>query len=104
MMTSTRSLPDERTAASLDDFMKLDAGLGWPKCSGSSVPEVIAHYQAKNEPGRADRALECTADLRFPDARVVAHRHFDHAESPQGAFENHLDRPAIGGLFEGDAT
>ena len=66
------------------------------------MPEIISHYQAENEPGSADRALQCTADLRFSDTRVVAHRDFNHAESSQGAFEDHLNRPAIGGLFEGE--
>src|SRR5207245_6400955 len=70
--------------------------------SGSSMPEIIAHYQAENEPSGADRALQRTADLRFSDTRVVAHRDFNHAESSQGAFEDHLNRPAIGGLFEGE--
>src|SRR5437868_11464081 len=66
------------------------------------MPEIIAHYQAENEPSGADRALQRTADLRFSDTRVVAHRDFNHAESSQGAFEDHLNRPAIGGLFEGE--
>src|SRR5947209_10045787 len=74
--------------------------LRWPCCPSSSVPEIIAHYQAENEPGGADRALQRTADLRFSDTRVVAHRNFNHAESGEGAFEDHLNRPAIGGLFE----
>src|SRR5882724_3405244 len=64
------------------------------------MPEIIAHYQAENEPSGADRALQRTADLRFSDTRVVAHRNFNHAESSQGAFEDHLNCPAIGGFFE----
>ena len=71
-------------------------------CPGSSVPEIIAHDQAENEPGGADRALQRAADLRFSDTRVVAHRNFNHAESSEGAFEDHLNRPAIGGFFEGE--
>src|ERR1700731_1637280 len=74
------------------------------RCPGSSLPEIIAHYQAENEPGGADRAFQRTADLRFSDTRVVAHRNFNHAESGQGAFEDHLNRPAIGGLFEGECA
>src|SRR5207253_5054937 len=70
--------------------------------SGSSMPEIIAHDQAENEPSGADRALQRTADLRFSDTRVVAHRNLNHAESSEGAFEDHLNRPAIGGLFEGE--
>ena len=66
------------------------------------MPEIIAHYQAENEPSGADRALQRTADLRFSDTRVVADRDFNHAESSEGAFEDHLNRPAIGGLFEGE--
>ena len=50
----------------------------------------------------ADRALQRTADLRFSNTRVVAHRDFNHAESSQHAFKDHLNRPAIGGLFEGE--
>src|SRR5438132_7535170 len=71
-----------------------------PEHSGPSTPEIIAHYQAENEPSGADRALQRTADLRSSDTRVVAHRDFNQAESSQGAFEDHLNRPAIGGLFE----
>src|SRR2546423_12260962 len=74
--------------------------LRWPCCPSSSVPEIIAHNQAENEPSGADRALQRTADLRFSDTRVVAHRDFNHAESSQRAFKDHLNRPAIGGFFE----
>ena len=100
-MTSTRALPDERTPVTLEDFIKtFDADLRWPLCPGSAVPEIIAHYQAENEPGGADRALQRSADLRLSDTRVVTHRDFNNAESGQGAFQDHLNRPAIGGLFE----
>src|SRR5579864_897519 len=67
-----------------------------------SPPEIIAHDQAENAPGGSDSALQCAADLRFSDARVVAHRDFNHAESSQGAFDDHLRRPAVGGLFQGE--
>ena len=66
------------------------------------MAEIIAHDQAENEPTGADRALQRTADLRFSDTWVVAHGYFNHAESSQSAFEDHLNRPAIGGLFEGE--
>ena len=66
------------------------------------MPEIIAHYQAENEPGGAERALQRAADLRFSDTRVVAHRDFNHAESTESSFEDHLNRPAVGGLFEGE--
>ena len=62
--------------------------------------EIIAQNQAENEPSRADRAFQRTANLRFSDTRVVAHRDFNYAESGKGAFEDHLNRPAIRGLFE----
>jgi hypothetical protein len=68
------------------------------------VPEIIAHYQAENEPTGPDRALQRTADLRFSDTRVVAYRNFNNAESSQGAFEDHLNRPTIGGFFERERT
>jgi hypothetical protein len=60
--------------------------LRWPWCSGPSPSEIIAHDQAENEPTRAERALQRTADLRFSDTRIVAHRNFNYAESGQGAF------------------
>ena len=69
---------------------------------GSSMPEIIAHDQAENEPTGADRALQRTADFRFSDTRIVANRNFNHAESSERAFEDHLDRPAIGSLFQGE--
>src|SRR6266496_2553628 len=62
--------------------------------------KIIAHDQADNEPSGADRALHGSADLRSSDTRIVAHRHFHYPESGEGAFEDHLNRPAIGGLFE----
>src|ERR1700687_567897 len=101
MITSTRSLPDGPTNLSVEDFIKsLKANLRWAWCPASSTPEIIAHDQAVNEPSSPDRALQRTADLRLSDTRVVAHRDFNNAVSAQGAFEDHLNRPAIGGLFE----
>src|SRR5690349_15171216 len=73
-------------------------------CPDSSTPEIIPHDQAKNEPTGTDRPLQRTADFRFSDTRVVAHRNFNHAVSGQDAFEDHLNRPAIGGLFECERT
>src|ERR1700722_8512157 len=73
--------------------------LRWPCCPGSS-PEIITHDQAENEPTSSHRALQRAADLRFSDTRVVTHRDFNHAVSGQGAFQDHLNRPAIGGFFE----
>src|SRR5438094_8172816 len=64
------------------------------------MPEIIAHYQAENEPTGADRALQRTADLRFSDTRVVAHRDFNHAEASERAFQDHLNRPAVSVFFE----
>src|SRR5205814_3841107 len=101
MITSTRSLP-ECTAVSPGDFINFDAELRWPWCHRSAVTEIIPRYQAENEPGGADRTLQRAADLRFSDTRMVAYRDFNHAEARECAFENHLDRPAIGGLFEGE--
>src|SRR5256885_12797294 len=102
MITSTRSLPDERAIVSLADFIKFfDADLRWPSSPGSSMPEIIADYQADNGPTGAAGALQRTADLRFSNTRVVAHRDLNHTESSQSAFKNHLNRPAISGLFQG---
>ena len=78
--------------------------LCWPRPPGTSTPEIIAHDQAENEPGGADRALQRTADLRFTDTRVVADRDFNHAISSQRAFQDHLNRPAVGRLFESEGA
>ena len=51
--------------------------------SGPSMPKIIAHYQGEDEPRRSDRALQRTADLRFPNSRIIAHRHLYDAESPR---------------------
>ena len=64
------------------------------------MPEIIAHDQAENEPAGSDCTLQRPADFRFANTRVVAHRNFSHAVSGQGALEDHLNRPAIGGFFE----
>src|ERR1700733_7856527 len=66
------------------------------------MAKIISRDQAEDEPRGADRALERAADLRFSDTRIIAHRDFNHGESSQGAFEDTLNRPAIGGLFEGE--
>src|SRR5262249_45835558 len=100
MMTSTRSVPDERTSVSPEDFIDFDADLQGPWCCDSSPPEIIAQYQAENEPRGAERALQRAADLRCSDTRMVAHRDLDHAKSGQAAFEDHLNRPAVSGFFE----
>src|SRR4029077_11797500 len=99
MMTSTRWLPEEGTTVSLEDFIKLEASLRRPWCTGASVSEIIAYYQAENEPTGADRAPQGTADLRFPNTRVVAHWDLNHAESGQRAFQDHLHRPAVRSFF-----
>src|SRR5207248_1526427 len=65
------------------------------------TPKIITHDQAENEPTRPQCALQCAADLRFSDARIIAHRNFNQAISGQRTFENHLNRPAISGFFEG---
>src|SRR4029077_615861 len=100
MMTSTRWLPEEGTTVSLEDSIKLEASLRRPWCTRASVPEIIAYYQAENEPTGADRSLQRTADLRFPNTRIVAHGDFNHAESGQRAFQDHLHCPAVRGFFE----
>src|SRR5579871_228323 len=72
------------------------------RCSGrpASPPEIILHDQAENEPRRSHCPLQRAADLGFSDAWVVAYRDFNHAVSSQGAFEDHLHRPAIRSLLE----
>src|SRR5262249_17865825 len=98
MMSRMRSL-----SVSLAHFIKL-----WAKnlrgfwCPGSSAPKIIPHDQAEDEPTRAERTLQRTADLRFPDTRIIAHWDFNDAESRQHTFEDHLNCPAIGGLFESE--
>src|SRR6185437_14451793 len=71
---------------------------------GSSAAEIVACYQAQNEPAGAECALQRSADLRFSDARVVAHRDFNYRISAESAFEDHFNRPAISGLFKGERT
>src|SRR5579859_2463098 len=102
MITSTRSLPDERITLSPEGSIDFEADLRRPRCSGRSTSEIITHDKAENEPSGAYRALQRTADLRFSDTRVIAHRDFNHAEARQGAFQDHLNGPAICGLFEGE--
>src|SRR6516225_9629428 len=102
MIASTPSRPDERTTVSVEGSIEFDAALCWPWCSSSSAPKMIAQYKAENKPGGADRALQRPADLRFSDTRVVADRHFNYAESRQGAFQDQLNGPAVAGLFEAE--
>src|SRR6266566_1539786 len=100
LQTGKNASWDVASMASRKRLLCVDSGRPW--CPGFSMPEIIAHDQAENEPSGADRALQRTADLRFSDTRVVAHRNLNHAESSEGAFEDHLNRQAIGGLFEGE--
>src|SRR6266567_7096918 len=98
LQTGKNASWDVASMASRKRLLCVDSGRPW--CPGFSMPEIIAHDQAENEPSGPERALQRTADLRFSDTRIVAHRDFNHAESSQGAFEDHLNRPAIGDLFE----
>src|SRR3954463_1537153 len=98
MITSTRSLADDRTTVSVEFFI-FDVNSRWPWSPDFSAPEIIAHNQAENAPTSTERTLQRAADFRFSDTRVVAHRDFDDAKSSQSAFEDHLNCPAIGGLL-----
>ena len=66
-----------------------------PRRSRSSMPKIIAHDPTEDEPRRSNRAPHRTADLRFSDARIVAHRHFNDAESPERTFQDYFHRPAV---------
>src|SRR5579872_2543623 len=104
MTPSTRSLLDERNVGSFDVFMGFDPGLHWPCFPHPSPSETIAHDQAENEPTGSGRAFQRAADFRLSDTRIIAHRDFNHAVSIQRAFQDHLNRPAIGSLFERERT
>src|SRR5215472_2523817 len=65
-----------------------------------SALKIIAHDPAENEPRCSHGALQRTADFRFPDARMIAHRNFNDAESGEDTFHDHFHRPSVGGLFE----
>src|SRR5581483_969737 len=101
MITNTQSLLD---CISGEDFIKNCADLAWRCSGGSCVPEIIAHYQAEDEPPGTDRPLQRTADLRLSDTRVIAHWDFNHAEASQSTFQDHFNRPAVGILFENERT
>ena len=64
------------------------------------MPKIIAHYQREDEPRGSDCASQHTANLGFPNARMVAHRHLNDAEPGKRTLENHFNRPAISGFFE----
>src|SRR6516162_4821678 len=69
-----------------------------PSCL--SAHEIIAYDQAENEPCRSNRASECPTDLRFADARIVAHRDLDNPESAKRGLQDHLNCPAVRVLFQ----
>src|SRR5271166_4889414 len=62
--------------------------------------KIIAHDQTEDIPGRSDRAPQRATDLRFPNARIVADRHFDNPESAERALQDHLNGPAVRGLLK----
>ena len=64
------------------------------------MPKIIAHYQGEDEPRRSDCAPQRTANLRFPDAGIIAHWHLNDAESRERTFQNYLNRPAVRVLLE----
>src|SRR6202046_3850810 len=64
------------------------------------MPKIIAHYQREDEPRRSDRSAERATNLRCSDARIIAHRHLDDAESTESTFQNHLNSPAVTVLLE----
>ena len=77
---------------------------GRPRHAGASRSKIINYDAAENEPCRSNRASHRTADLRFPDARIIADRHLDNPESTQSALQDHFNGPAVGGLFEREFT
>src|SRR6478752_5781873 len=74
-----------------------------PLCQGSrspwhprpSMPKIITHDQGKDEPRRSGGAPQRTADLRFPNSRIIAYWHLNDAESPERTFQDYFDRPAV---------
>src|ERR1700735_4455071 len=50
-----------------------------------STPKRITYYQKEDEPCRSHGAPQRTANLRFSNARIIADRHFNDAESRQRA-------------------
>src|SRR6185437_7653298 len=75
-------------------------GLCRSRRAGLSALKIIAHDTAQNEPGRSHCSLHRAADFGFSNARVVAHRNFNNAESRKGALQDHFNRPAVGVLLE----
>src|SRR5215831_7666610 len=97
MITSVRS----RFVKYIWFFDSIGRGvLGRFCCACLSTTKIIAHDAAQNEPRSSQRALDRTADFRFPDARMIAHGNLNDAESGQGALQIHLDRPSVGRLLE----
>src|ERR1700744_2376030 len=72
--------------------------------SNSSLAKIVAQNPSENEPGRAKRAANRPADLRFSNARVVAHRNLYNPEPLQRAFQNNFHRPSVSRLFERKRT
>src|SRR5207302_9540429 len=78
--------------------------LGRPRGAVPYVPEIIAHDTAQNEPRSRDRALNRTADFRFADTRMIAHRNFNNPKSGDSAFQDYFHSPSVRGLFDGQSA
>src|SRR5690349_18015647 len=72
----------------------------WPWPSGPSMPKIMPHYQGEDAPRRSDGASQRTANLRFPNARIIAHRYLNDAEPAERTFQYYFHRPAVGVLLE----
>src|SRR5947209_20350200 len=75
-----------------------------PRRCRPSTMKIVSCDQTENEPCGSKRAFHRAADFRFSNARVIADGHLDDPKSLQSAFQDHLNRPAIGGLFQCEFT
>src|SRR6267142_7207909 len=106
MTTSLRPLLREYGEFSLEDSIGNHVpgvhanDSSWPWHSGPSTPKIISHDQGEDEPCRSQSPPQRTANLRFPNARIITHRHLNDTESRERPFQNYFNRPAIRVLLE----
>src|SRR5215472_3293143 len=73
-----------------------------PRHAGPSTAEIIQRDPAEDEPRRSEGFSERTADFRFPDAWMIAHRNLDDAETLDRPPENQFNGPTVRCFFQFD--
>lgn len=78
--------------------------LRWRRHFTPSSSKIISHDKCDDEPPGANGSFQSAADFRFSNAWIVADGHFHDAESRKDTFQDNLNCPAVGHLFQSESA